>query len=439
MNRGELPQQFRPGFQHTFDESPMISHHLTGNQQQQYLENFLAKQKAIQNALQQNLNQVAALQKQQQLSTEPETTRSSGRKYFRQGYSSVPDLHQYTGGVKYMPITIQEQTSILPQGLSRSQASLTQRTSRPQSKSDTQYKSIIRSTSQQEFKSEYLRQLRERQEKEAELQTLKNRVALLEQQEAQARKRTMQTKKKAADIFFSKVLNEDKIRDKLKQQVEQQQQIEHIRLKIFHQKEVARREQVQREIDKQRLVQSNAVVRMLIKEANQGKRQMEGELTLEEAREKKEQIRLEEAKARETLERYREIRESQNRGARERRIQIEKEQTIKTVEEMKALQKREQELVEKRKHTQTQEYLAQQLLQQAIYQTNKSQREISAAMQYSSRPDNNQLQRNISQLQNQLSKIENLKNRVTKSREGSSHKHTQSGFHVTGSFLTSLI
>lgn len=38
---------------------------------------------------------------------------------------------------------------------------------------------------------------------------------MLENQDQLIRKRALYTKKKAADIFFTKVLNEDKIRDRL--------------------------------------------------------------------------------------------------------------------------------------------------------------------------------------------------------------------------------
>lgn len=89
---------------------------------------------------------------------------------------------------------------------------------------------------------------------------------------------------------------------------------------------------MQRELEKQRRIQSNAVMRMLVKEANEGKRRLESELYSAEVREKREQVKMEEKKIRESMEKYRQIRESQNRGLRERRIEAEREKAIQTEE-----------------------------------------------------------------------------------------------------------
>ena len=52
------------------------------------------------------------------------------------------------------------------------------------------------------------------------LQVLMNRVALLDQEERRARQRALATKKQATEIFFGKVLNEDKIRQRMQVQTE---------------------------------------------------------------------------------------------------------------------------------------------------------------------------------------------------------------------------
>lgn len=51
----------------------------------------------------------------------------------------------------------------------------------------------------------------------------------------------MATRKKAADIFYSKVISEDKIRDRLKVSMEKAQLEESKKLKVFQMKEMARR------------------------------------------------------------------------------------------------------------------------------------------------------------------------------------------------------
>jgi len=62
------------------------------------------------------------------------------------------------------------------------------------------------------FMNDYLRQMRERQTKEQQLQALKNRVAILEGEDQRLRRRTIATKKRAAGVFYTKVLDEDLVR-----------------------------------------------------------------------------------------------------------------------------------------------------------------------------------------------------------------------------------
>jgi hypothetical protein len=54
----------------------------------------------------------------------------------------------------------------------------------------------------------------------------------------------LRTKKKAADIFYSKVVNEDRLRDRLKINTERALHEQQMRLKVFHMREMARREAV---------------------------------------------------------------------------------------------------------------------------------------------------------------------------------------------------
>ena len=59
-------------------------------------------------------------------------------------------------------------------------------------------------------------------------------------------------------------------------------------------REMARRELVQSQIDKQRKCQNNAVMRTLVREANMSRKQLEMEMYMAEAKEKKEAVKREE-------------------------------------------------------------------------------------------------------------------------------------------------
>lgn len=52
--------------------------------------------------------------------------------------------------------------------------------------------------------------------KEQEVQMMMNRIALLESEKVRMSKRVQLTQKKAAEIYVNKVLNEQKIRDKMR-------------------------------------------------------------------------------------------------------------------------------------------------------------------------------------------------------------------------------
>jgi len=73
-------------------------------------------------------------------------------------------------------------------------------------------------------------------------------------------------------------------------------------------------------------------VRTLVKEANMSRKEVEIEMNLAEAREKKEAIAREERKVKDSIERFKKMRESMSRAMREERLQKEQEQSSKTEE-----------------------------------------------------------------------------------------------------------
>jgi hypothetical protein len=73
-------------------------------------------------------------------------------------------------------------------------------------------------------------------------------------------------------------------------------------------------------------------VRTLVKEANMSRKELEIEMNLAEAREKKEAIAREERKVKDSIERFKKMRESMSRAMREERLQKEQEQSSKTEE-----------------------------------------------------------------------------------------------------------
>ncbi len=99
-------------------------------------------------------------------------------------------------------------------------------------------------------------------------------------------------------------------------------------------REAARKAAVERELDRQRRVQGNVVVRVLVKEANESRREIESEIRLAEARERKEAVAKEEKRAREELERVRRAREEASREMREKRMLEERVKARQTEEKM---------------------------------------------------------------------------------------------------------
>ena len=72
-------------------------------------------------------------------------------------------------------------------------------------------------------------------------------------------------------------------------------------------------------------MQNNVVVRSLVKEANMSRKELDIEMNLAEAREKKEAIAREERKVKDSVERFKKMRESMSRAMREERLQKEQE------------------------------------------------------------------------------------------------------------------
>lgn len=75
---------------------------------------------------------------------------------------------------------------------------------------------------------------------------------------------------------------------------------------------MAQREAVQRELERQRRISQHAVLRQLVKETSVSKRKMERDMYLAEVRERREQVRLEEARAKDCIERHRRMKEAQS-------------------------------------------------------------------------------------------------------------------------------
>lgn len=66
-------------------------------------------------------------------------------------------------------------------------------------------------------------------------------------------------------------------------------------------------------------------MRTLVKEANMSKKELENEINLAEARERKEAIAREERKVKDSIQRFKKMRESMSRAMREDRLQKEQE------------------------------------------------------------------------------------------------------------------
>jgi hypothetical protein len=75
------------------------------------------------------------------------------------------------------------------------------------------------------------------------------------------------------------------------------------------------------------------------------------EVQLQEAKERREAINREERKVKESLERYKQMREAMAKMLREERIQSEREKTKKTEDLLRVYQEREMQMVERLKQT----------------------------------------------------------------------------------------
>ena len=89
------------------------------------------------------------------------------------------------------------------------------------------------------------------------------------------------------------------------------------------------------------------------------------DMKIQEARERREAINREERKVKESIDRYKLMREAMAKMLREERIQNEREKTKETDELLRVYQEREQQMVDRLKATQNQESQAKAMLQQA--------------------------------------------------------------------------
>ncbi len=69
------------------------------------------------------------------------------------------------------------------------------------------------------------------------------------------------------------------------------------------------------------------MMRQLVKDTNKSKLKLEREMYLAEVKERKEQVRLEETKIRENIERHKRMKESQSKALKILRLEQEKEAT----------------------------------------------------------------------------------------------------------------
>jgi ABC-type transporter lipoprotein component MlaA len=83
------------------------------------------------------------------------------------------------------------------------------------------------------------------------------------------------------------------------------------------------------------------ILRSLVREAGESKISMMEEMKIQEARERREAINREERKVKESIDRYKLMREAMAKMLREERIQNEREKTKETDELLKVYQERE--------------------------------------------------------------------------------------------------
>lgn len=85
-------------------------------------------------------------------------------------------------------------------------------------------------------------------------------------------------------------------------------------------REMHRSEALQNELNKQRRSQNNVILRSLVREAGESKISMMEEMKMQEARERRDAINREERKVKESLDRYKLMREAMAKMLREERI-----------------------------------------------------------------------------------------------------------------------
>ena len=94
-------------------------------------------------------------------------------------------------------------------------------------------------------------------------------------------------------------------------------------------------------------------MRTLVREAGESKINVMEEMKAHEARERREAINREEKKVKDSLDRYKQMREAMAKMLREERIQSEREKTKETEAMLRVYQEREQQMVDRLKLTQS--------------------------------------------------------------------------------------
>lgn len=73
-----------------------------------------------------------------------------------------------------------------------------------------------------------------------------NRLALLESEGERIDKRANAAKKRAAEIFYNKLVNEDKLKEKMRMESKEREELEQARARNFEMKDQQRRDIMQK-------------------------------------------------------------------------------------------------------------------------------------------------------------------------------------------------
>ncbi|TNV72751.1 hypothetical protein FGO68_gene9763 [Halteria grandinella] len=244
--------------------------------------------------------------------------------------------------------------------------------------------------------SEYLHKQRLRQAKEQEVKLMMNRIALLQGERERIDKRVLATQKRAAEIFYNKLLNEDKIREKMRLESQEREEQEQAKMRNFQMRESQRRE-IQIKLDELRQqLQSNAEERKRQKQQNIEKKRQDQMLMIMEAREKKEAVKKEEERIRANIEKFKHKKETQHHGLRVTKVENEHTKLQEADAILSFLEQKEQQILNALKSTQYNENQAKQVLVDAIMQTTKSKWERVVAAPSRGIPIRNEMEEGVS-------------------------------------------